>query len=185
MVLTALRNETIDMRCLDTVTSYLFYAVIVDFSLEALDFIHRLYQSEESVKILGKLITSKLFMSLLVLQILLGMFLPLAILVLAKGRRFNDDMRKLLYFIAVILIQVGIFSTRWNVVIGGQLFSKSFRGLMGYKMEVMGIEGLVTALGVLVLPLFILAVLIRFLPTPRLEDPMATAPAAPAGSESS
>ena len=170
MVLTALRNETIDMRCLDTVTSYLFYAVIVDFSLEALDFVHRLYQSEESVKILGQLITGKLFLSLLVLQILLGMFIPLAILVLAKGRRFNDDMRKLLYFIAVILIQVGIFSTRWNVVIGGQLFSKSFRGLMGYKMEVMGIEGLLAAVVLLALPFLILAVLIRVLPTKRLEE---------------
>ncbi|MBI1963403.1 MAG: polysulfide reductase NrfD, partial [Candidatus Rokubacteria bacterium] len=43
MVLTALRREPIDMACLDKITSYLFYAVSVDFSLEALDFIHRLY----------------------------------------------------------------------------------------------------------------------------------------------
>jgi Ni/Fe-hydrogenase subunit HybB-like protein len=170
MVLTAMRREPIDMRCLDTITSYLFYAVIVDFSLEALDFIHRLYQSEESVKILGQLITSKLFLSLLVLQILLGMFVPLAILVLAKLRGFNDDLRKLLYFIAVILIQVGIFSTRWNVVIGGQLFSKSFRGLMGYKMEVMGIEGLLASVVLLIMPFVILAVLVRVFPTKRLED---------------
>ncbi len=190
MVLTAMRRETIDMRCLDTITSYLFYAVIVDFSLEALDFIHRLYQSEESVKILGKLITHKLFMSLFVLQILLGMFIPLGILVLAKARKFNDDLRKLLYFTAVILIQLGIFSTRWNVVIGGQLFSKSFRGLMTYKMEVMGIEGLLAALLLLALPFVILAVLIRVLPTKRLDEeapggdrmvPAGAADAAPLG----
>lgn len=177
MVLTAMRRETIDMRCLDTIASYLFYAVIVDFSLEALDFIHRLYQSEESVKILGKLITHKLFMSLFVLQILLGMFIPLGIMVIAKWRgfNFNDEMRKLLYFIAVILIQLGIFSTRWNVVIGGQLFSKSFRGLMAYKMEVMGLEGLLTALVLLVLPFIILAILIRILPTKRLENQVSSA----------
>ncbi|MBI2217685.1 MAG: polysulfide reductase NrfD [Candidatus Rokubacteria bacterium] len=168
MVLAGIRHEPIDMRCLDTITSYLFYAVIVDFSLEALDFIHRLYQSEESIKILASLITHKLFMSLLVLQILLGMFVPLGILVVAKWWRFNDDLRKLLYFTAVILIQLGIFSTRWNVVIGGQLFSKSFRGLMGYKMEVMGIEGLLVALVLLALPFAILAVLLRLLPTGRL-----------------
>jgi len=105
MMLAAIRKVPVDMRCPDTITSYLFYAVIVDFFLEALDFIHRLYQSEESVKILGKLITHNLFMSLFVLQILIGMFIPLG-----------------------NLIQLGIFSTRWNVVIGGQLFSKSFRG---------------------------------------------------------
>jgi Ni/Fe-hydrogenase subunit HybB-like protein len=170
MVLTAIRDHPIDMRCLDTMVSYLFYAIIVDFSLEALDFIQRLYESEESVKILGTLITSKLFLSLVVLQILLGMLVPLGILVIARAWTFNDDMRKLLYFASVILIQVGIFSTRWNVVIGGQLFSKSLRGLMAYKMEVVSIEGLLAALVLLVLPFIILAVMIRVLPTEPLED---------------
>ncbi len=170
MVITSMRNHPIDMKCLDTITNYLFYAVIVDFSLEALDFIHRLYQSEESVKILGQLISVKLFMNLVILQVLLGMLVPLAILVIAKAHKFNDDMRKMLYFTSVILIQLGIFSTRWNVVIGGQLFSKSFRGLMAYKMEVMGLEGLLTALVLLVLPFIILAILIRILPTKRLDN---------------
>ncbi|OGF17080.1 MAG: polysulfide reductase [Candidatus Eisenbacteria bacterium RBG_16_71_46] len=174
MIITAMRNEKIDMKCLDTITSYLFYAVIVDFSLEGLDFIHRLYESEESIKILGELISLKLFMNLVVLQILLGMLIPLGILVIARLKHFNDDMRKLLYFIAVILIQLGIFSTRWNVVIGGQLFSKSFRGLMTYKMEVLGMEGLLTALVLLALPFVILAILIRILPTRRLGEPPAT-----------
>ncbi|MFB3817535.1 MAG: NrfD/PsrC family molybdoenzyme membrane anchor subunit [Candidatus Methylomirabilales bacterium] len=173
MILAGLRDEPLDMRCLDTVTSYLFYAVIVDFSLEALDFIHRLYESEESIQILGHLITHKLFMSLLVLQVLLGMLLPLGILVVAKVGRCNEDLRRLLYFTAVILIQIGIFSTRWNVVVGGQLFSKSFRGLMAYKMEVMGLEGLLVALVLLAVPFLILAVLVRLLPLRRLEEPLA------------
>jgi len=165
MVRAGVRGEPIDMPCLDRITSYLFYAVIVDFSLEALDFVHRLYQSEESVKILGSLITHKLFMSLWVVQILLGMFIPLGILVLAKACGFGAELRKLLYFTAVILIQIGIFATRWNVVIGGQLFSKSFRGLTTYKMEVMGIEGLLAALVLLALPFVVLYVLLKLLPT--------------------
>lgn len=170
MCITAFRREPIDMPCLDTITSYLFYAVIVDFSLEALDFIHRLYQSEESVKILGQLITDKLFLSLFVIQILLGMLIPLVMLVFAKAAGFSDELRRLLYFTAAILIQVGIFATRWNVVIGGQLFSKSFRGLMTYKMEVMGIEGLLTALAVLALPFLILGILLSILPIKRLSN---------------
>ena len=170
MMLAAIRKEQVDMKCLDTITSYLFYAVIVDFTLEALDFTHRLYESEESVKILGTLITQKLFLSLIVLQIMLGMLVPLGILIVAKWKRFGDDGRKLLYFAAVLLIQVGIFSTRWNIVIGGQLFSKSFRGLMEYKMEVMGIEGFLTAVALLILPFLILTVLIKLLPTKPLAD---------------
>jgi len=146
------------------VASFLFYAVIIDFSLELLDFIHRLYESEESIKILSQLVTDKLFLSLVVIQVLLGMLLPLGIMITVKLFNFTAELRKLLYFTSVVLIQVGIFSTRWNVVIGGQLFSKSFRGLTTYKMELGGLEGFFTSLLLLIIPYFILAVLVKLLP---------------------
>ena len=164
MVITPLRGEGIDMRCLDKITSYLFYAVIVDFTLEGLDFIHRLYESEESIKILSKLVTDKLFVSLWVIQILLGMVIPLAIMVVVKSLKFTEELRKLFYFLSAILIQLGIFATRWNVVIGGQLFSKSFRGLTTYKMDVVGIEGLFAAMVLLILPFIVLTILLKILP---------------------
>ncbi|MBI2359645.1 MAG: polysulfide reductase NrfD [Deltaproteobacteria bacterium] len=164
MVLTPLRGAEIDMKCLDKIASYLFYAVIVDFTLEGLDFIHRLYESEESIKILSTLVTDKLFISLWVIQILLGMLVPLGIMVAVKSLKFNDELRKLFYFVSAILIQLGIFATRWNVVIGGQLFSKSFRGLTIYKMDVAGIEGLIVSLGLLILPFIVLAILLKVLP---------------------
>ncbi len=164
MVIVPFKGGTIDMKCLDRVASFLFYAVIIDFSLEALDFIHRLYESEESIKILSALVENKLFLSLVVFQILIGMILPLGIMVIIKLFQFNAELRKLLYFISVVLIQLGIFSTRWNVVIGGQLFSKSFRGLTTYKMELGGIEGFFTSLVLLILPFVILAVLVKLLP---------------------
>ncbi len=164
MVIAPLKGEGVDMKCLDKITSYLFYAVIVDFTLEGLDFIHRLYESEESIKILSHLATDKLFISLWVVQILLGMIIPLGILIAAKSLKFNDEVRRLFYFASVILIQVGIFATRWNVVIGGQLFSKSFRGLTTYKMEVVGIEGLIAALVLLIAPFIILAIFLRLFP---------------------
>jgi len=164
MVITTFRRQPIDMKCLDTMASFLFYAVIVDFSLECLDFIHRLYESEESIKILAELVTGKLFTSLIVIQVLLGMVLPLGIMVCIRLFNFEPELRKLLYFVSVILIQLGIFATRWNVVIGGQLFSKSFRGLTIYKMELAGLEGLLMSIGLLILPLIILAVLVKILP---------------------
>lgn len=164
MIIIPAKGKQIDMKCLDKIASFLFYAVIVDFSLEALDFIHRLYESEESIKILSQLVLNKLFISLIVMQILLGMLVPLGILISIKLLSFNAELRKLLYFVSAILIQVGIFSTRWNVVIGGQMFSKSFRGLTTYKMEIVGIEGLLFALVLLILPFFILAILLKLLP---------------------
>ena len=43
------------------------------------------------------------------------------------------------------LALIGIFAMRWNVVIGGQLFSKSFLGYTTYKMELVTKEGLLPA----------------------------------------
>jgi Ni/Fe-hydrogenase subunit HybB-like protein len=164
MVVAPLKGEGVDMRCLDKITSYLFYAVIVDFTLEVLDFIHRLYQSEESIKILSRLVTDKLFVSLWVIQVLLGMLVPLAVMVAVKSLKFTEELRRLFYFASVILIQLGIFATRWNVVIGGQLFSKSFRGLTTYKMEVVGIEGLFAAIVLLITPFIILTIFLKVFP---------------------
>ncbi len=164
MVITPFRGEKINMKCLDKMASFLFYAVIIDFSLEMLDFIHRLYESEESIKILTELVMNKLFVSLVIIQVLLGMLIPLGTMISIKIFRLDEELRKLLYFVSVILIQVGIFATRWNVVIGGQMFSKSFSGLTTYKMEITGIEGLFVALGLLVLPIIVLAILVKILP---------------------
>ena len=166
-----LRWKKVDMPCLDTLATYLFYALVIDFSLEMLDFIHRLYEAEESIKILSQLISSKLFISLVILQLFMGTVLPLVSLVLFSPvlhRRalvqIPDELRRMMYWGVAILIQLGIFSTRWNVVVGGQLFSKSLRGLTVYKMELLGLEGLLMGGFLLVLPLFILALLIWILP---------------------
>jgi Ni/Fe-hydrogenase subunit HybB-like protein len=163
-VTTLLRRKKLDMKCLNTLASFLFYVLIIDLSLEALDFIHRLYESEESIEILEQLIFSKLFLSLTIVQILLGTIVPLVLLAGARFSALPDELKRMVYFIAALLVQVGIFSTRWNVVIGGQLFSKSLRGLTAYKLELGGQEGLLVALGLLILPFLILALLLKILP---------------------
>lgn len=165
VVATLLRGREIDMKCLEQLASFLLYALIVDFSLEALDFIHRLYQSEESIEILGHMISGRLFISLIVVQMLLGTLIPMvAIIILKIKRTLPAELRRLIYFLAAILIQMGIFSTRWNVVIGGQLFSKSLRGLTIYKVELLGTEGLLMGMLLLVMPFAILYILIKILP---------------------
>lgn len=171
MLTSLFRRVEIDMRCADKLASFLLYALIIDFSLEMLDFIHRLYEAEESIEILSQMISSRLFISLVVLQILLGTVVPLVLLGIFSPafhtRAFvhaPSELRRLIYFCAAILIEVGIFSTRWNVVIGGQIFSKSLRGLTVYKVELLGLEGLVTSAFLLILPFLILYVLVKFLP---------------------
>jgi len=169
ILLSLIRNEKLDMRCLDKIGLFLMVAIIVDFALEALDYVHRIYQSEESIGILAQLVSSRLFFSMVIVQIMLGMLLPLLILAMVRIAHFNEDLRRMLYFTSSLLILVGIFSMRWNVVIGGQLYSKSLRGLMAYKMEITGIESLMTALALLALPFIILTVLFWLLPPRWME----------------
>src|SRR5512144_2072985 len=44
MLLAWWRKQTIDMRCVDTIAQYLFYTFVIDFTLEMLDLIHRIYE---------------------------------------------------------------------------------------------------------------------------------------------
>jgi len=170
MIITPLRKKIIDMICLDKLASYLFYVMIIDFTLEILDFIHRVYESEESIKILASLVQNRLFSSLVIMQVLMGMIIPLLIIAGIKTFKVPAELRKLLYFISAMLVQVGIFSTRWNVVIGGQLFSKSFMGLTTYKMTFFGLEGLFVSIALLIMPFINLWVLIKILKPWRAED---------------
>jgi len=72
--------------------------------------------------------------------------------------------RQRIYTVAGICTLVGIFAMRWNVVIGGQLFSKSFLGYTTYKMGFVTREGLGSAIGLMILPFVILYALIKLLP---------------------
>ncbi|MFH1277772.1 MAG: NrfD/PsrC family molybdoenzyme membrane anchor subunit [Candidatus Eisenbacteria bacterium] len=164
MISSLFRWKTMKMDCLNKLASLLLYAIIVDFSLELLDFVHRLYESEESIHILSEMISSRLFISLIISQVIIGTLMPMLFLFFGRYGKGPDEAKRMLYFIAAILVQVGIFSTRWNVVIGGQLFSKSLRGLTVYKLEILGLEGLLTSVFLLVLPFFILFVLAKLLP---------------------
>ena len=171
MFASMVRRKQVDMPCADKLAVFLFYALVVDFSLEALDFIHRLYESEESIAILTQLIETRLFISLIVLQVLLGSVVPLIILgvtspALKRGGflRASPEFRRMIYLASAVLIQIGIFSIRWNVVIGGQLFSKSLRGLTVYKIELLGIEGLAMTGLFLIAPLVVLWALVKILP---------------------
>ena len=130
---------------------------------------------DESFRALDFMVKTRLFTSQIVLQIIVGTLVPLALLATTQLARLAERTRVRLYMIAGVLTLVGIFAMRWNVVIGGQLFSKSFLGYTTYKMGFATREGLLPAILVMLLPLGILTVLVKLLPpwqdaAPRDED---------------
>ena len=182
-----MRRTGIDMVCVDTIGRYLFYALLIDFSLEMLDLIHRLYEADESLKALDFMVRTRLWTSQVIVQIVIGTLVPIALLAAlqvtpldraggagSSARAASHTVRSLrrrlvearlgIYVAAGILTLIGIFAMRWNVVIGGQLFSKSFLGYTTYKLEFASREGLLPAVVLMLLPFAILAVLVRVLP---------------------
>jgi Ni/Fe-hydrogenase subunit HybB-like protein len=159
-----MRNTPVDMPCLDTVARYLFYAFIIDFSLEMLDLIQRIYEADESFRSLDFMVHSRLWTSQVIIQMGIGTLVPIAILGLMQVYKLGAAVRRRMYTLAGLLTLIGIFAMRWNVVIGGQLFSKSFLGYTTYKMGFATREGLLTAVALLILPFPILWGLIKLLP---------------------
>ncbi|MGE0452795.1 MAG: NrfD/PsrC family molybdoenzyme membrane anchor subunit [Vicinamibacteria bacterium] len=164
MLVTWLKGRQIDMSCVDTTARYLLYAFVVDFSLELLDILHRIYEADESFKTLDFMVHTKLYTSQIVLQIMLGAVLPIAILAFVQVVNLSGAARRGLYVLAGALTLIGIFAMRWNVVIGGQLFSKSFLGYTTYKMGFATREGMLPAILVMLLPFGILWLLVKLLP---------------------
>ena len=170
MVVSYLRKVRIEMPCLDTIAKFLFYALIMDFALESLDQVHRIYEAEESFDILSLLVSGKLYITLFGMQIVFGMIIPIVSLGLLQVVKFNETVRKTIYFITGILVLIGIFFMRWNVVIGGQLFSKSFLGFTSFKLRLAGGEGMLMTFLWIILPFLILAFFLWLMPPWKKHD---------------
>jgi Ni/Fe-hydrogenase subunit HybB-like protein len=84
MLSTRLRGRKIDIRCLDTIAQYLFYVFVIDFSLEMLDLLQRIYEADESFRSLDFMVHTRLWMSQVIVQILLGTVAPIVLLGLTQ-----------------------------------------------------------------------------------------------------
>ena len=78
--------------------------------------------------------------------------------------RLDDGMVRFLAPLVSLMILIQVLLMRWNVVIGGQLMSKSERGAVFFRPEWFEKEGIVPAIVIMVLPLVILYVLGKIFP---------------------
>jgi len=164
MIISFFRKKSIELPVLDSIGKYLFFVLILDFTLEGLDQIQRIYEAEESFEIIKLLVSSKLYLTLFVSQGLIGTIIPLITLAFLQFYKHQIRLKKTMYFIIGIMVLIGVYSMRWNVVIGGQLFSKSFSGFTSFKVGLIGLDGTLMAVFWLILPVGILAFLLWLLP---------------------
>jgi predicted membrane protein len=112
MVISYIRKKTIDVNVLDAIGKYLFFVLILDFTLEGLDQIHRIYEAEESFEIIQLLVSGKLYLTLFVAQGLLGTIIPLIALAFLQFYKHRIKLRKTMYFFVSILVLIGVYSMR-------------------------------------------------------------------------
>jgi predicted membrane protein len=181
MVLSWIRRKAIDMKCLDVMCMFLFYALVMDAAIEALDWIHRVYSAEEGFQVMQYMAREKLFYTLNLGQATFGTLVPLIFLGTLQlfRRKVPEMLRRRIYFSCALLIVLGVLAMRWNVVIGGQLFSKSLRGVLGYKMEFAGLEGWFMGAVLLALPFIILTVMVKLFLSEKLTPTQVSSPHAP------
>ena len=129
-----------------------------------LDLVHRTYEADESFRSLDFMVHTRLWVSHVILQIILGTLVPLAILAATQLWRFSEARRKAMYVTAALLALVGIFAMRWNVVIGASCSPRVSSDTPPTKWNSPPREGLLPAIGLMILPFVIVVALVKLLP---------------------
>jgi len=152
MIAMKLTGRAVSVPCIQALCKYFWGFLIVDVTLEGLEVLTMGYEGEESWGILSQLMTGKLAVSYIWIQGLIGSLIPLVLLGIVSLRPLKDRTKVLFATFSAVLILIQVFAMRWNVVIGGQLFSKSLRGFTDYNLTLLGKEGVLMALILFSLP---------------------------------
>ncbi len=157
-------KKEIDTRCIQSICKYFWIFLIIDISLELLEVFNMAYEGEESWGIIYQLITGKLAFNYILVQGLIGSLVPLVLLGIVSLRKVKDSVLIVFASLSSFLILIQVFAMRWNVIIGGQLFSKSLRGFTSYTPSFLGKEGILVAIILFSLPFVALYIISLILP---------------------
>ena len=147
---------TVDQACVRSLGGYLWGFMIVAVGLELLELLSIAYQQTADWEILRRLIRERLFFTYVILQFLVLSMVPFLLLFLHTLLKLRDRMSNVVLWVASIMLLGQVLIMRWNVVIGGQLLSKSYRGFTSYLPGVWEKEGLVMAALIFTLPFVLL-----------------------------
>ncbi|WP_298431779.1 NrfD/PsrC family molybdoenzyme membrane anchor subunit [Geobacter sp.] len=155
--------KSVELHVVTMTVKYLIMFLILAITLELLDLIFRGYTAVKSWDILRSVIYEKDFTKIFILQYTCGNLIPFILLLMPRL-----TVRRAV--LGTMMVLLGVFMMRWNVVIGGQAFSSSFAGFMDYRLPIWPHdmetfkEGLFGALMVAVTPFVLFYFISRILP---------------------
>jgi Ni/Fe-hydrogenase subunit HybB-like protein len=163
-IIMVIRKQAVDNACLQSMYSFLWGFFIIDLTLEFLNELASAYAQSQSWSIISLLTEDKLHFSYTILQMGICSVIPLIVLGFVALKPMADMLRNRLGLVCSALILIQVFAMRWNVVIGGQLFSKSLRGLTSYTPTLLGREGILVAIILFSMPFVVMYVFNLILP---------------------
>jgi len=162
-VVSFINRWKVDQPCVKAMGKYLWGFMIIAVSLELLELLSIAYKQTEEWEVLSELVGSKLLVSYVILQFFVFSLIPFLMLGVASLFRLKDRAVNVLVWVAATMLLVQVLLMRWNVVVGGQLLSKSMRGFTSYFPGLFEKEGLVVAAIIFTLPFGILYVFHRII----------------------
>jgi Ni/Fe-hydrogenase subunit HybB-like protein len=150
------RRKEIDQGCYNIMAKWLWGFMIIAVILELMEVLSIAYERTERWAVLEQLINGKLKFSYIYMQILVFSIIPFVLLTITSIFKFSNKLRNLLIWISSAMLLIQVLLMRWNVVIGGQLVSKSMRGFSEYFPGVFDKEGIIVSLIIIVIPFILL-----------------------------
>ncbi len=157
-------GKEIDVECVQTLVKFLWGFFILDFVFEMLELFSHFYMATHHWHTLEALYSGPLFNTFWVAQVGIFSVIPFFLLMFMSLIRFKDSI--LLFFAPIVslMILMQVLLMRWNVVVGGQLMSKSERGATTFHPMWFEKEGILVAIIIMVAPVVILWLIGKILP---------------------
>jgi len=154
----------VDTACITTCIKTLTGFFILAFSFEMLEVFSHSYLKSGYHHMVEGLLNGPLASSFWLWQVKICSVTPLILLGCMAFITFKDSLYTAIAGTVSSILLLQVFIMRWNVVIGGQLMSKSARGYTEFHPEWLGREGILSVVLIMVIPFIILFVLGKIFP---------------------
>jgi Ni/Fe-hydrogenase subunit HybB-like protein len=164
-------RKFIDMNCIRTLIKFLWGCFILDFVFEMLELFSHAYMATHHWEALRDLYFGPLYESFWVAQVGIFSLIPFVGLGILSLVRLPDVVVKIFGSLFSLMILIQVILMRWNVVIGGQLMSKSERGHAVFHPLWFEKEGILVSIVIMILPIVFLFLLSKVFPFWLDDDP--------------
>ena len=151
-----LRKVTVDLACIKGLAYTLWAFLILALLLEGVEFASLMYRSREGIEVIKEFVFGRLLVPFFIVQLAIGSLVPLLTLTFLIWRGTTGKALVRAATASAVLVMMAVLMMRYNVVIGGQEISKTGKGLLVYKPELFGREGVLAAGFVLCAPFILL-----------------------------